>query len=246
MKNTNEYYEKMHRIGKILTAASVLIFVGIPLVVCLRYDIMPRISDLLLAAGGLMAIFIPISIAETIAETPIMGSSYYLTCITGNVLNLKLPAALNALKIADAEQGTEEADSLIGIAVAVSSLVTMIIITLGVLLLTPLKPFLGSEVVATSINYVLPALFGCIVLSMLSKDVGGGVTINGRLKAAIIPFVICLIICFIIPEYYSVVQGFIMIICIPIIYFTTKRLYKKGKITVTLPEEKEASAEEEV
>ncbi|HKK94898.1 MAG TPA: hypothetical protein VJ916_01040 [Anaerovoracaceae bacterium] len=243
MKNTSEYYEKMHRIGRILTTASVIIFVGIPLVVCMAYDIMPRLSDLLLAAGGLMAIFIPISIAETVAETPVMGSSYYLTCITGNVLNLKLPAALNALKIADVEQGTEEADSLIGIAVAVSSLVTMIIITLGVLMITPLKPLLGSESVSTSVNYVLPALFGCIVLSMLSKDVGGGVKIEGRLKAAVIPFVLCLIACFIIPDYYSAVQGFIMIICIPIIYFTTKKLYKKGKIIVTLPSEAEEKKE---
>ncbi|MBK5254102.1 MAG: hypothetical protein JJE03_06570 [Peptostreptococcaceae bacterium] len=111
----------------------------------------------------------------------------------------------------------------------------MSIIALGVLLLTPLRPFLGSEAVSTSVNYVLPALFGCIVLSMLSKDVGGGVKITGRLKAAIIPFVLCLIICFIIPDYYSVVEGFVMIICIPIIYFISKRLYKKGKITVTLP-----------
>ncbi|MBK5254103.1 MAG: hypothetical protein JJE03_06575 [Peptostreptococcaceae bacterium] len=71
----NEYYEKMHKIGRLMTIAAIFIFTGIPFIVCMAYDIMPKFSDLLLAAGGLCAIFIPIAIAETIAETPIMGSS---------------------------------------------------------------------------------------------------------------------------------------------------------------------------
>ena len=125
MDSGNMYYYQMHRMGRWMTAGAVLIFVGVPLIVSLVYGIMPDPKDLLLASGGLCAIFIPVSVAETIAETPIMGSSYYLTCITGNVLNLKLPATLNALKIANVKQGTEAADAVTGVAVAVTSLITM-------------------------------------------------------------------------------------------------------------------------
>ncbi len=240
MDSGNMYYYQMHRMGRWMTAGAVLIFVGVPLIVSLVYGIMPDPKDLLLASGGLCAIFIPVSVAETIAETPIMGSSYYLTCITGNVLNLKLPATLNALKIANVKQGTEAADAVTGVAVAVTSLITMTMIVIGIILLAPLKPFLGSDAVQTAGNYVLPALFGCLTLTLVSDDVGGGVKIHGRLKAAIIPFVLALILFFaVIPKYYEVVEGFIMIIFIPIVYFTSRKLYRKGKITVEMPEEEE-------
>lgn len=237
----NPYYKKMHSVGRWMTVVAVAIFVGVPLITCLHFGIMPKFSDVMLASGGLCAIFIPVSIAESIAETPLMGSSYYLTCITGNVLNLKLPATLNALKITNPKQGTEAADAVTGVAVAVASLVTMTMIFIGVLLLAPLKPMLGSAAVQTAAQYVLPALFGCLVLTMFVPDVGGGVRIYGRLKAAIVPFIAALVLFFIIPKYYEVVEGFVMIIFIPIIYVTTKKMYHKGMIKVVLPEDDEAA-----
>ncbi len=67
------------------------------------------------------------------------------------------------------KQGTQEADAVSGVAVAVSSLTTMIIIAIGALLLTPLKPILELPQVVTATQYVLPALFGCLMLSIFSK-----------------------------------------------------------------------------
>ena len=99
------YYDKMHRLGKWMTFITLIVFCGVPFVVCMVYGIMPKISDVLLASGGLLAIFIPAAIAELIADTPVMGTSFYLSSITGNIMNLKLPAVLNALKIADVKQG---------------------------------------------------------------------------------------------------------------------------------------------
>ncbi len=129
----NTYYDKMHRLGKFVTVGSILVFCGVPLVVCLYYGIMPKIGDLLLAAGGLCAIFIPTGVAEAFGEIPVMGSSYYVANVTGNILNLKLPAALNALKVANVKSGTEAADAITGLAVAVSSLVTLVMLLLGML-----------------------------------------------------------------------------------------------------------------
>ncbi len=243
MKNKNkekpivsEYYTQMHRIGTTILTLALVLFFAVPFILCLHFDIMPKISDILVAAGGLAAIFIPTSIAETFAELPVMGSSYYICLVTGNVLNLKLPAALNALKVANVKQGTEQGDAVTGLAVAVSSLVTMGLLTIGMLLLTPLQGFLSSPTMATVSKYVLPALFGCLILNMFSNDVGGGVIIHHRLRAIIIPFIACIILYLIFPDLYGSFQGFVMILCIPIIYVITKHLYKKGKITVDLPE----------
>ena len=242
----NPYYNKMHRLGLITTIISLILFVGVPVIVCIVYDIMPSVRNVVVAAGSLAAIFIPLSIAEIFAEVPVMGSSYYLACVTGNILNLKLPAAMNALKVADARQGTEKGDAVIGLAIAASSMVTIVMLALGVLLLVPIKPFLESEAVTTAATYVLPALFGCMVLTMFSNDVGGGVTIYGRLKAAIIPTAVCAILFFfVIPDLYESIEGIIMVVCIPIVWFITKSMYKKGKITVDLGETTEETTETE-
>lgn len=238
MKKYDSYYDRMHRLGKWVTVASMLIFFSIPLIISLRYGMIPKFGDLILAAGGLCAIFIPTSIAETMGEVPVMGSSYYVANITGNILNLKLPAALNAVKIAKVKTGTEAADAITGIAIVASSMVTLVMIFIGVLLMAPLKPFFDLPVVSTAANYVLPALFGCLILSMFSNDVGGGVIIKKRLHAAVIPFIACIIIYLLIPDLYGIAQGFVMILCIPAVYLITKHMYKKGKITVELPEEK--------
>ncbi|MGL4483707.1 MAG: hypothetical protein ACRCUS_02045 [Anaerovoracaceae bacterium] len=231
----NEYYDKMHREGKIVAFIAIFLFLAIPFAVCLAYDIMPSISQILLASGALLAIFLPLGVGEVLAQVPIMGSTYYIASVTGNVLNLKIPAAINAQKIADVENGTEEADAIAGVAVTVSSLVTMLMLAVAVILLTPLKPFLAAPEVMTAAKYVLPSLFGCLVLMLISNDVGGGIIIKGRLKAALIPTIICFVLFFIKPDIYEVVQGIIIIIFLPIVYFTTKKMYNKGKIVVEIP-----------
>ena len=238
MKKYESYYDRMHRLGKWVTVITMLLFFSIPMIISIRYNLMPKFGDLILAAGGLCAIFIPTSIAETMGEVPVMGSSYYVANITGNILNLKLPAALNAVKLAKVKTGTEAADAITGIAIAASSMVTLVMIFIGVLLIVPLRPIFEMPVVATAANYVLPALFGCLILSMFSNDVGSGIIIKHRLRAAIIPFIACIVIYLVIPDIYGIAQGFVMILCIPAVYLLTKHMYKKGKITVEMPEDR--------
>lgn len=231
----NAYYNKMHRIGTWILVFAIVMFFMIPTIICLYYGIMPKLGDLLIAAGGLCAVFIPVGIAESFAEIPVMGSSYYISLVTGNVLNLKLPAAINALKVADLKQGTEKADAVAGLAVAVSSVVTLIMLLLGVLLLVPLTPLLSSPVVSTASSYVLPSLFGCMCLSFISDDVGGGVKVHHRLRACFVPFIGCIVLYLLMPDLYGGLEGIIMMICIPVVYLFTKSMYKKGKITVDMP-----------
>ena len=239
-----QYFDKMHRFGRIMTVLTLVVFFGIPLVVCAYFDIMPTFAEVLAASSALLMIFVPAAFAEIFSEVPILGTSYYLSSITGNIFNLKLPAAVNAQKIANVEKGTDIADAISGIAVAVSSLTTMVIIAIGVFLLTPLKPVLESEAVATATNYILPALYGYLCLSFFNTSAGGGNKLYGIPKTLILPFLLAAaLFLFIIPDSYGVVQGFIIIAYMPILYFITKFLYKKGKVRVELAAEKEEKAE---
>lgn len=240
---SSPYYDKMHKMGAWILAFSIVMFFAVPTIICVYYDIIPTFKDLLVAAGGLCAVFVPLGIAESFAEIPVMGSSYYISLLTGNVLNLKLPASINALRVANIKQGTEQADAVAGVAVAVSSLVSLLMLLLGTLLLAPLTPLLSSPAVVTASNYVLPALFGCMCLSFVSDDVGGGVLVHHRLRACIVPFIACVVLYLLLGDLYSSLEGIVMVICIPIVYAITKSMYKKGKITVELPDEEEPVAE---
>ncbi len=236
--NTSNYYNRMHNFGICVTILATIVIFSVPFIICMIFDIMPSLQEMFLTGGPILAIFIPLSLAETIAETPIMGTSYYLAGVTGNILNLKLPATFNALKISNVSKGTEEADAIIGVAVAASSAVTLIFLALGVVLLTPLKPMLESDVVTTATKYVLPALFGCMSIMTFSRNIGGGVKIYGRGLALILPVVICAVLfLFVMPEKYGLYQGVIALVLIPLIYVSNKILYKKGKITVEMPEQ---------
>ena len=243
--DSKKYFDSMHRFGKIMTVITLLVFIGVPLIVCLAYDIMPSVGEIIGASATLMLVLVPSSIGELISEVPVLGSSYYLSAITGNVINMKLPAAINAQDIAEVKKGTSAADAVSGIAVAVASLVTMIIIALGVLMLAPLEPFLKSEAMTVASNYAIPALFGYLALGFLKKDAGDGMKVHGTLKSLVIPFVLAaLLYLVIIPDAYSSYTGFIIIGFIALLYALTKFMYKKGMIRVEAPEDTVIKPEE--
>lgn len=87
---------------------------------------------------------VPTALSEVISYTPMLGTACYITFITGNVGNMKIPCALNAMEMTDSPLGTERGDTVSAIAVSVSSMVTMIVIAIGVVLLVPLQPHPGK------------------------------------------------------------------------------------------------------
>ncbi len=228
MKNTDTYEKSIHRTGRIGSVIAILWMLGIPAVMCAVYDMFPTIPDLVLFGGGLLALYVPTAISEVITYVPMLGSASYITFITGNISNLKLPCALNALEMADVEQNTDAGDAVATVAVAISSIVTIVIIALGVVLLVPLQPILESEPVRIAGGYMLPALYGCLFLSQMTSRAGGTV-IKGKMKAAVLPGILVFVIhVFIAP----VNRGIAILACIPLCILCAWVLYKLGQIQV--------------
>lgn len=235
MKTKKQFFDEMHRLGRISAVVAIIIMLAIPTIVGLYFDAMPDFKMVLIASAGLLAVFVPLNLSETISYSPIMGTSIYVTLITGNVLNLKLPAIINAFRIMEVEQGTEEADIVANVAIAISSVITIIILALSVMAMSQLKPILESGPMQTAAPYILPALFGSLSIGILGKDLGGGIVAKGRLKAAILPTLLVAVVYFISPFIAKNLSGALILITIPMIYFTSKYLYKKGSIVVILP-----------
>jgi hypothetical protein len=233
----------MHRLGRIGIIGALFIFLGMPTLLGAWFNIFPGLLRILTSSAGLLAIFIPICFSEMVAYTPILGSSIYLSTVTGEILNLKLPVAVNAMRQANVQQGTEAADIVAAISVCVTSLVTLVVVTAGVILLIPLQPVLTLPAVRTASANILPALFGALSLAVLGNNIGGGIRAPGRLKGAILPAILVAALTLVDNlvvknfDYMTQLQGFVIIAMLPVVYFSTKALYKKGSIKVILPED---------
>ncbi|MDR2536785.1 MAG: hypothetical protein LBC46_00610 [Treponema sp.] len=230
----------MHRLGRIGIVCAIIVMLGIPTIAGIYFNAMPTLVQVLTTAIGLLALFVPGAFSETIAFSPILGSSYYLAQITGNISNLKLPIAKTALEILDIEEGTEDADIVTSIAVSVSSFVTITVIVIGVILLQPLQPILNLPVFKQASSNIVPALFGSLVVGSLSSKLGGGVTCWGRWKCPAILFALVAVV-YLVVVYgmnnsmgFALYQGFLMLALIPIGWFSNKWLYKIGQIKVLL------------
>ncbi len=229
MNNEKQYQKSIHRLGKISLILAFLWFFAVPIIVCARYNIFPTLKVFINASLSLFLVLTPIALSEIISFVPLLGSgASYLSFITGNVSNLKLPCAMNALKLAEVSPGTDEAEVLSTISVAVSSITTTFIIILGVILLVPLSSFFSNTYVVTATANILPALFGALVISFIGDNSG---PVKGQWKASILPFILVAVIhYFVFPI--SGFEGVAILIMIPVTLLWARFLYKKGQIRV--------------
>ena len=78
--------------------------------------------------------------------------------------------AVNAREICGTQVGTPENDIVSTLSVATSSLVTTLVLAVGVLCLVPLRPVLENPALAPAFNNVIPALFGALAFKYFSKS----------------------------------------------------------------------------
>ena len=95
-----------------------------------------------------------------------------MSFVTGNISNLKLPCALDAMEKANVKANSEEGEIISTIAIAVSSIVTTLIIIIGVIFIqiSNLGVLLESEVLKPAFDQLLPALFGGLAVVFVSKN----------------------------------------------------------------------------
>lgn len=224
------YFNRTHRFGRIGALIGIAFMLGIPAVVCGVFDVWPEsVASTFVVASGLLAVFVPGNISEVLSFSPVLGSASYIAFLTGNVINLKLPCALNAMAQAEVSQGTEEGDIISSIAIAASSIVTTLVIILGVILLIPLQPILTSAPVQTASAYMLPALFGGLLMGMLNEDCGD-YQAKGKLKSIVVP----VILVFVVNQFYPLTgkEGFVILAVMALTVLCAWVLYRSGKITL--------------
>ena len=157
------YTRGTHRIGRICTVVTLVLLVGAPFLMGTYLGALPDLSAVAKAFLSVGLVWTVSSVVEFLIYTPMLGAGGgYLACITGNLINMKIPCAVNARDIVGAKTGTPENEIISTLSIATSSLVTILVLALGVLLLTPLQPILQSEALQPAFSNVVPALFGAM------------------------------------------------------------------------------------
>jgi hypothetical protein len=166
-KQVNEswaaYTRGTHRIGRVCTVITLVMLVGAPFLIGTYLGALPDISAVAKAFLSVGLVWTVSSVVEFLIYTPMLGAGGgYLAFITGNLINMKIPCAVNARDIVGAKTGTPENEIISTLSIATSSLVTILVLAVGVLLLTPLQPILQSEALQPAFSNVVPALFGAM------------------------------------------------------------------------------------
>ena len=226
-----------HRWGRVGTLIALIYMVALPFVVLVAYDSIPSLGEVFnVNTFSILLIYIPVGFSEALSYTPILGCSAYLAFITGNIMNLKLPVAANAMNLTKKQPNTPEGEAIASVAVAVSSLMTVAILTLAAVCASFISPVFELPAVKTASGYLLPALFGSMALGLFASSSRG---IKGVLPVLIIMTVVSLAAR--LAGYGSVLGGLVgifIIVMLPIGILTSYVLWKKGKIQVVDKEQK--------
>jgi len=218
MQKTKDYFSNMHLYGRIWMLVALLLFMTVPAFISIYYNSWPIFAELMVGLLGVAPTFWLVSSIEVLTYVPMLGAGgSYLGFVTGNLTNLKVPCAINAMTAVKAEAGTEEGEIVSTIAIAVSSIVTALIITVGVFLLFWVRPILEAPVLEPAFANILPSLFGALGVVMISRG----------WKIAVAPIVFMLVLFILVPSLASSV-GILVPAGVIIAVVSARLLYKKG------------------
>lgn len=221
MKKEMTYMDTVHRDGTIWNLSVMALLLLFPVALCLIFHALPDWKALAMGLVATAPMYWAVAVIENFTYVPMLGAGgAYLSFITGNISNLKLPCALNALEQAGVKANSEEGEVVSTVAIAVSSIVTTFIILLGVILIVPLSPILAAPVLEPAFAQILPALFGALAVVFISKN----------WKIAVAPVILMLALFIFVPALNAGTVGIMVPVGVLFTVAVTRILYRKGVV----------------
>ena len=170
MKKEKNFNDINHFYGRVFLGIAIIVILVVPIIMSIAVKEMPDFLVILKSFIPLI-VFIVGGFIEVMTYSPLLGTSgTYLAFFTGNLVNLKVPCAVNARELAGVKHGSKEGEIVSTISVATSTIVTTLIIAIGVAALTPLTPILESPELKPAFDTAFTALFGALAYKYFIKD----------------------------------------------------------------------------
>jgi len=213
------YIDRVHRDGRIWNLAVMALLMAFPVAVAILFNAAPDWGALLKGLIATAPMYWAVGAIETVTFVPMLGAGgSYLSFVTGNISNLKLPCAINALEQNEVSANSEEGEVISTIAIATSSIVTTLVIILGVILIIPLTPILQAPVLQPAFEQILPALFGGLGVAFVSKN----------WKLAVAPVLLMLVLFIFVPALNEGTVGIMVPVSALFTIIVGRVLYRKG------------------
>ena len=218
-KKELSYIDSVHRDGTIWNLSVMVLLLAFPLTVAAIFGASPDWKALGMGLLATAPMYWAVGAIETVTFVPMLGAGgSYLSFVTGNLSNLKLPCALNALEQNNVSASSEEGEIISTIAIAPSSIVTTIIIIIGVICIVPLTPILEAPVLVPAFEQMLPALFGGLGVAFISKN----------WKIAIAPILLMLVLFIFVPALNAGTVGIMVPVSVVFTIAVSRVMYKRG------------------
>ena len=166
-----KFDERTHLYGRIICITALIMLIAAPFVMGAYLGAMPNLAAFGRGFLAIGLVWLVSCIAEYLIYVPMLGAGgSYLAFITGNLINMKIPCAINARDIVGAKAGTHENEIISTLSIATSSLVTIVVLALGVAAMIPLQPVLENPALQPAFENVVPALFGAMAYKYYRKN----------------------------------------------------------------------------
>ena len=219
MKKDLNYMDSVHRYGRLWGILVAIVLLSFPLIQSFVFKTAPNLQVLWKGILATAPMYWAVGIVEIFTYVPMLGAGgTYLSFVTGNISNLKLPCAIDAMERAGVKASSEEGEVISTISIAVSSIVTTLIILVGVICIVPLTPILESPVLVPAFDMILPALFGGLAVVFISK--------NAKLSVA--PILLMLALFIFVPALNASTVGIMVPVGVVFTVIVARILYKRG------------------
>lgn len=214
------FYTRVHLLGRLTVCVTLVFFLAVPAGLAAVNQTPVDLGTILRNSAPILITFTIAGVCENLSFAPIIGSgALYMACVTGNVSNMKIPAAISAMEIAGYTPGSDKGDVISIIAVASSTVVTTVIVLMGMLFLAPVfEPVYNNPFLQPAFQNMIPALFGALLFPYFKKFP----------KESLVPVAASVAVIFLTGRnFFSANQSFIMIGIILLSSFYSYHLYTR-------------------
>ncbi|WZL73237.1 hypothetical protein QBE52_00420 [Clostridiaceae bacterium 35-E11] len=128
----------------------------------IKYGAIPPIGVILTGWFLIASIYGAFYIVEPISYFPILGvAGTYMSFLSGNIANMRVPCAAVAQDALGVEPGTEKAELVATLGIAGSIITNLIVVTIAAIAGNTLFGYFPPAVVQ-AFDFVLPAIFGAL------------------------------------------------------------------------------------
>lgn len=156
------YIPSIIKWGKGTMLLGILLCFTPAIIITFVFGHVPPISAVIAATISQISVSGAFYFVEPISYFPILGiPGTYLTFLSGNTSNMRVPCSMVAQEAAGVEPGTEKGSVISTIGISVSIFVNIAVLTVGAIAGSTLLSFLPPSI-TRAFDFILPALFGAV------------------------------------------------------------------------------------